>query len=341
MALFRTMPRPAEETDMDLVPPEDLAPKDRAFARVRLDDERARFLARSTSSATARTYAADLRHFFSFLGVEGPDAIPSLEEVRAVSWKEIARYRDWFYVPSRGTGRTRLSPATGARRLSVVASFYDGLVRAGVVERDPTRGVSRPRAPQEGTTRGLSPDEVNEVLARTPRGSLRADRDRLLLGFLFFQWLRISEAVRLRVEDLGEESGIPTLRVRQKGGRERTVALRRELASLARYYVARWEVTGFLFPSLGRGQEQEKPISPDGARRLVWRPAIARAGLDPEKVSPHSARVSGITAALLEDVPLQDVQDFAGHARPETTLRYHRARRRLDRAPVSVLPFKL
>lgn len=333
--------RESETLDPAPLAPSSLAPLERALARARLEDERARFLARSPSPATARTYAADLRHFFRFVGVADDDAVPSLEDLRALTWRDVARYRDHFHAPAAGTGRTRLAPATGARRLSVLASFMGSLVRAGVIDRDPTLGVARPRAPQEGTTAGLTADEVNRVLALAPRGTLRADRDRLFLAFLFFEWLRISEAVRVKVEDLGEEGGIPTLRIRSKGGRERTIALRRELATLTRFYVARWELDGFLFPSLARGAFTVKPISPDGARRLIWRPAILRAGLDPEKLSPHSARVSGITAALLGDVPLEDVQDFAGHARPETTLRYHRARRRLDRAPVTRLPFKL
>lgn len=313
---------------------------ERLVARTRLEEARARFLGRSASRATARTYAADLRHFFRWRNVHAEDGVPTLDEVLLVRWDDVRRYRDRFYVPSPGTGRAILAASTGARRLAVLRAFFEALRQAGVVREDPTRGVLRPRPPAEGRTRGLSADEVNRILAACPRGALRADRDRLFLGFLFFQWLRLNEAVRLRVEDLSVEQGTPVVRVRQKGGRERTLALRAELATLAQEYVARHGLEGFLFPSLGRGLG-ERPLSADGARRLVWRPAVLRAGLDPRGLVPHSARVAGITAALLLDVSLPDVQDFAGHARPETTLRYHRARRRLDRAPVGVLPFKL
>lgn len=311
---------------------------ERVVARAKLQDERARFIARSASPATARTYSADLRHFFRWLGLQ--DGVPELEDVRRVGWREVAAYRDRFYLPSPETGRAELSAATGARRLAVLSGFFSALARAGVVARDPTEGVARPRAPDHGRTRGLTPDEVNAILARCPRGTFRADRDRLFLGVLFFEWLRLAEACRLRVEDLGDEQGIAILRVRQKGGRERALALHDDLARCARDYVERWDVRGFLFPSLARGAG-DRPITPDGARALIWRPAIERAGLDPARLSPHSARVAGITTALLLDVPLPDVQDFAGHARPETTLRYHRARARLDRAPVRVLPFRL
>jgi site-specific recombinase XerD len=316
---------------MDHAAPSPLA---NLLLRTRLDDERARFLGRSTSEPTRRTYEQDLRHFFKWLGcLEG---IPSLEEVTRVSWREIVAYRDHFYGH-----HAPLSLTTGARRLSVLKSFYEALMSARVVAQNPVSGISRPRAPEEGRTAGLTPEDVNRILALAPRGTLRADRDRLFLGFLFFQWLRISEAVRLRTDDLALEQGIPVLYVRQKGGKERKLALRRELYDLTRETATRHKLTGFLFPTLSKGHSEERAISKDGARRLIWRPAVLRAGFDPEEITPHSARVSGITAALLQDVPLQDVQDFAGHQRPDTTLRYFRARQRLDRAPVGVLPFTL
>jgi hypothetical protein len=44
-----------------------------------------------------------------------------------------------------------------------------------------------------------------------------------------------------------------------------------------------------------------------------------------------------VTEALAAGVPLQDVQDAAGHADPRTTRRYDRSRHNLDRHPTYVL----
>jgi site-specific recombinase XerD len=303
-----------------------------------LDDARARFIGRSRSPSTRRTYAQDLRHFFRFLGAA--DGIPTIERVRGVSWRDIVRYRDHFYVEDPRTRRSLLAPETGARRLAVLHAFYEELARAGVVAASPAKDVERPRASLEGKTPGLSPEDVNRVLAACERGTQKKDRDLLLLSFLFFEWLRVSEAVRLRAEDLGESGGIPVLHVRQKGGRERVLALRSEVLALARDYIHRYDVEGFLFPALSPGATDDHPMTTEAAR-LVFKNACSRAGLDPTAYSPHSARVSGITAALVAHVPLDIVQDFAGHARAETTLRYHRARKRLDRSPLAALPFVL
>jgi hypothetical protein len=50
-----------------------------------------------------------------------------------------------------------------------------------------------------------------------------------------------------------------------------------------------------------------------------------------------AAGMSVLTEALVAGVPLQDVQDAAGHADPRTTRRYDRSRHNLDRHPTYVL----
>jgi integrase/recombinase XerD len=65
------------------------------------------------------------------------------------------------------------------------------------------------------------------------------------------------------------------------------------------------------------------------ASRIVRRVA-RRAGVQ-KKISPHTLRHAFIAAALDAGVALRDVQEAASHADPRTTMRYDRARARLDR----------
>ena len=65
------------------------------------------------------------------------------------------------------------------------------------------------------------------------------------------------------------------------------------------------------------------------AARIVTRLA-GRTGID-KHLTPHSLRHSAITAALNAGVALRDVQEFARHADPRTTIRSDRARHSLDR----------
>ena len=64
------------------------------------------------------------------------------------------------------------------------------------------------------------------------------------------------------------------------------------------------------------------------AARTVAR--LARHAGIRKHITPHSLRHSAITAALNAG-SLRDVQQFARHADPRTTLRYDRARQSLDR----------
>ncbi len=63
--------------------------------------------------------------------------------------------------------------------------------------------------------------------------------------------------------------------------------------------------------------------------RMVKR-RLRDAGL-PERLSPHSFRVTTITDLLSQGVSMEDVQDLAGHADPRTTRLYDRRQRRVSR----------
>ena len=67
--------------------------------------------------------------------------------------------------------------------------------------------------------------------------------------------------------------------------------------------------------------------------RLAHRTALDGAG----ETRPHSLRVAFVTGAREASVPLEDVQDAAGHADPRTTHRYDRGRHSLDRHAAYVL----
>lgn len=68
-------------------------------------------------------------------------------------------------------------------------------------------------------------------------------------------------------------------------------------------------------------------------QRLATKASIAASA----EITPHSLRHTFVTEALAAGVPLQDVQDAAGHQDPRTTRRYDRSRHNLDRHPTYVL----
>ncbi len=214
------------------------------------------------------------------------------------------------------------APATVARRLSALASFYSFLVDEEIRQASPAARVRRPRVDDESPTLGLDRDELVRFLDAAERSG---PRDFALACLLALNGLRVSEACGADVSALGEERGHRVLWViRKRGKRERAALAPRTIDALARHLGARED--GPLF------------VADDGSRldrhdtaRIVRR--LARAAGIAKRISPHSLRHTFVTLALDANVPLTDVQDGAGHADARTTRRYDRARHRLERHP--------
>ena len=88
---------------------------------------------------------------------------------------------------------------------------------------------------------------------------------------------------------------------------------------------------------LGRDGFRDEAISIRGVEKLIER-YVAILGLDPN-VTVHSLRVTALTTARERGSDIIDLQDFAGHADPRTTLSYIRSRDRLSKSPAYVLKY--
>jgi integrase len=111
----------------------------------------------------------------------------------------------------------RFRPSTMSRRLSVVAGFYRTCVLDGILEHSPADHVRRPNVPPESPTLGLSHLQF-EALLSAARASVNPN-DFALVTMLGLLGLRIFEATRADIDDLGEEHGHRVLRVVGKGTR--------------------------------------------------------------------------------------------------------------------------
>ena len=79
------------------------------------------------------------------------------------------------------------------------------------------------------------------------------------------------------------------------------------------------DASGWVFPTLIPGQ------SKSGHRTNMARPfarAVVRAGLDPDKVTPHTMRHTAITRLVKAGVDLPTIQKISGHKTLSMVLRY-------------------
>jgi integrase/recombinase XerD len=217
----------------------------------------------------------------------------------------------------------KLAPATVARKLSGMSSWYDFLTKLRAVDANPVGGADRPPVSRDhSATLGLAPEQVDALLA-----AATGVRDRAIVSLLADLGLRVGELVSLDVTDVGTERGHRTVRFVGKGSKPRRRALTPAAGDALDANVG-GRTDGPLFMTATGGR-----IDRHAVFRLIRRLARQAGIAEWERLSPHSLRHAFATTARAEGVPLEDVQDAMGHADPRTTRRYDRDRHNLDRDP--------
>lgn len=217
-----------------------------------------------------------------------------------------------------------LGAASAARRLSAIRQFHRFLVGEGLRADDPTRILPAPKRAAR-LPKVMSIAEVDALLdtaereagapGLSPAKAARARRTQLMVELLYATGLRISELVGLERAAVSGQGAMLT--VRGKGGKERVVPLNDK----ARRAVAAWlksEPPGrYLFAGSGTQGHVARQVM---AREL--KSLAARAGLAPEKVSPHVLRHAFASHLLERGADLRVVQTLLGHADISTTQIY-------------------
>ena len=239
-------------------------------------------------------------------------------------------------------GKAGLAPSTQARKLSAFRQFFGFLYQEGIRSEDPTSILDAPKMVRP-LPKVLSADDVNRLLEyATLQAASNAQGRRLLamVEILYASGLRVSELVSLPLAAAKARDGV--ILVRGKGGKERLVPLN----SHAREAIASWlevrpqflakgeKQSPYLFPSHGT----EGHITRRACHKLLKQLAL-KAGIDPDKLSPHVLRHAFATHLVEGGADLRSVQTMLGHADIATTQIYtHVASGRLVRVVHSAHP---
>lgn len=215
--------------------------------------------------------------------------------------------------------RAGLAARTAARRLSCLRQFYRFLMLESVREDDPTERQQAPKI-TSSLPRPLDESEIRSLLETGTRGHENERRDivsRAALELLYTTGLRISELLALPATCVHVRG--PMLLVRGKGGRERLVPLSQSARDAADQLVHYDRDLGspWLFP----GRNPQKALTRQGFDKILLACAL-KAGLDPERVSPHVLRHSFASHLLAHGADLRALQMLLGHADIATTQIY-------------------
>jgi integrase/recombinase XerD len=268
---------------------------------------------RGAAGRTVEAYGRDLRDYAAFLRSKGADAL-------TVPRETVRAYMALL-------GASGLSPRTQARRLSCLRQFHGFLLAEGRRPDNPTQGLDSPRRGRP-LPKVLSEAEVSALLAaaRTPDGP-KGLRGAALMEVLYSTGLRVSELVSLPLGGVARDPDMLT--VRGKGDKERLVPLGEPARAALRAWLAvrpetlpakgpaRRRAERFLFPS----SAAEGHLTRDGFAKEL-KDMASRAGIDPDRVSPHVLRHSFASHMLAHGADLRGVQALLGHADIATTQIY-------------------
>ncbi|ODU68490.1 MAG: recombinase XerD [Novosphingobium sp. SCN 66-18] len=211
-----------------------------------------------------------------------------------------------------------LSPSSIARKASALRQFYGFLIDEGLRADDPSIALPRPRA-RRPLPRLLNHDEIGRLFATAEEEATAGTHDGVrmlaLLELLYGSGLRATELVSLPLVAVPRDA--PFLAITGKGGQQRLVPVgARAIRALAEWLRLRPAGGRFVFPSPRGGHLTRVRLF------QLLRDLAARAGIDPEKVSPHVLRHAFATHLLEGGADLRVLQTLLGHADIATTQIY-------------------
>ncbi len=258
---------------------------------------------RRMSPHTDSNYRRDLRRFVAHCDKNGVS-----------DWQRV----DGQHVRTFAAAEFRQgsSPRSIQRRLSALRSFYNFLLREGVVKLNPAVDVSAPK-PKKRLPATIDVDQMTRLL------SFRSDeeigvRDKAIMELFYSSGLRLSELVGLDVLDI--DLADRTVRVLGKGSKDRVVPVgKHAVDAINRWLQERTKLASVGNTALFVGIRGDR-ISPRSVQKLVAQWA-QRQGLGVH-VHPHMFRHSFATHILESSQNLRGVQELLGHANIATTQIY-------------------
>ncbi len=303
---------------------------------------------RHFSPYTARCYGADLRQYVEFLS-ESLGAAVNMEQentayqarqngrspsasdvVGAIIPKTITRSICDTSTDAIRSFLTHLaeqnySPATMARKIATLRSFYKWAHKRTLVDANPMTLIRTPRQGKR-LPRAITVDQIEQLLSAPDDHEVLGARDRAMLETLYSTGIRVSELVDLNIDDLDEPG--ETLRIRGKGRKERMVPLGSHALAAIRHYCEMMHGDE-RFSQCWAPDRKVRPlfINKHGGRlssRSVRRKLdkyLRLVGLD-GSISPHTLRHSFATHLLDNGADLRSVQELLGHQSLSTTQAY-------------------
>ena len=268
---------------------------------------------RNLSPHTLRNYASDLAQF--------RDHLCSIEKRPDVEVKDIDRLtiREWMASLHNDHKKTSV-----ARKLASLRTFFQFLIREGIVDVNPAKLVATPKIERK-LPNHLSMEDAVRFIETPDTNTDLGRRDRAIIEFLYATGIRVGELVNVNLKDIDFRERL--VRVTGKRKKQRIVPFHEHALQALMHYLSETRPAFLNNAPAAERDNQAVFLNYQGTRittRSVGRmiDKYIKQCSDIHDISPHSLRHSFATHLLDQGADLRDIQELLGHALLSTTQIY-------------------
>jgi len=269
---------------------------------------------RNYSYKTIKAYKSCIRGFVKYISPKHP---------RDIDNEEIRKYLLYLIAENK-------TPASTVNQvINALRFLYVDLYHKEFIIKDLPRPQREHRLPKV-----LNEEEILRIFQ-----SVNNIKHRTMLMLTYASGLRVSEVVKLRIEDIDGMRGLIHIRG-AKGKKDRYTLLPESMRFMLNNYWKTYKLghTGWLFPGANAGYHLSVR-----SIQTVFERAVASAGIN-KPVSMHTLRHSFATHLLEQGTDLRYIQELLGHKSSKTTEVYtHISKKAIGniRSPLDRLAEKL
>ena len=262
-------------------------------------------LEKSLSDNSVHAYLHDVEMLIQYLQTTGGGTSPA--HVTLSDLQQFIRY----------VGELGMTPASQARIISGIRSFYKFCLMENLVEKDPTALLEAPRL-KRALPDVLSIEEIESIIGAIDLSKPEGERNKAILESMYSCGLRVSEVISLRLSNYFPDLGF--IRVIGKGDKERLVPIGRSAIK----HIGIYKNTVRVHLPIKKGNEDILFLNRRGSRLsrvmifMIIKDLANKAGIT-KNISPHTFRHSFATHLVEGGADLRAVQEMLGHESITTT----------------------
>jgi integrase/recombinase XerD len=244
-----------------------------------------------------------------------------LKRQQIENWQQVTHEHIAGYLLEMRDGQA-YRPATIARKLAALKTFFRYLQSTGIIMFDPIEKLDAPRIQRE-LPHVLSQEQIANLFRQVDVETPVGERDFAMLHMLYATGMRVSELISLNLSDFDAERATIVCPGRNgRSRRERVLPLSTTTVESTKRYLE----TARLGLIARHPEEQALFLNHHGERLtrqgfwLIIKGYARQAGIT--EITPHMLRHSFAILMLQGGMELRSVQELLGHAHISTTQVY-------------------